>query len=242
MNRFFGLIFLCLIISTEGIAQNKVEYNADFVFKDGVYLSFEDFKNNNPIPVTHTVTDFDIRNPDYLDLVVGQDSIIYFDNLFEERVIASEDIWGFCKRNKVFIAFGAESSFDNPEFFGFYPLVNIGAFSFFTAVESYYTTMPSGPAMGMGVGVGFRDPMMNNDMTVTETGQVQLFLQFSTGKILLAKRGELGHLPLDLVSQLIKPDAALATEFEALSLRDQKFKGMFFLRRYNERNPIYFPL
>ena len=233
------IAFLPLSIS----AQQMVKYNSEFQFQDGLYISFEDFKNNNPIPITHTVTDFDIRDPDYLDLVVDQDSIIYFDNLFKERVIPTRSMWGFCKRNKVFIAFGAESSFNNPEFFGFYPLVNIGAFSFFSAVESYYSTMSSGPSMGMGVGtgVGFRDPMMNNDVTVTQTEQVQLLLQFSTGTILLAKRGALGHFPVDLVSQLIKPDVALATEFESLSLRDQKLKGMFFLRRFNERNPIYFP-
>ena len=245
MNRLLGFLFLCFIIPLAGQGQNKVEYSADFVFNDGLYITFEDFKNNNPIPITHILSDYDIRDPEYLNIIVSQDSVVYYDNLFEERSIAVKDLWGYCKRNKVFIAFGEESTYNNPSFFDFYPLVNIGAFSFFTAVESYYRTMSAGTNMGMGMGatgMGYRDPMMNNDLTVTESEQVQLLLQFSTGKILLGKRGNLGNLPVDLVSRLIKSDQQLSSEFESLSLRDQKLKGMFYLRRYNQRNPISFPV
>ena len=239
MIRFLFLLNTYLLIAIPCSAQNMVAYSSDYVFKDGLYISFQDFKNNNPIPITHILSDFDIRDPNYLDMILNQDSVVYYDNLFEERIIAVEDLWGFCKRNKVFIGFGEKSSFNNPAFFDFYPLMNIGAFSFFTAMESYYSTMSTTPSMGMGL--GYRDPMLNNDITVTESEQVQLILQFSTGKILLAKRGDMSHLPVDLVLQLIKPDGPLLTEFESLSLRDQKLKGMFFLRRFNERNAIYLP-
>ncbi|MCB0755172.1 MAG: hypothetical protein H6603_03230 [Flavobacteriales bacterium] len=239
MIRFLFLLNTYLLIAISCSAQNMVAYSSDYVFKDGLYISFQDFKNNNPIPITHILSDFDIRDPNYLDMILNQDSVVYYDNLFEERIIAVEDLWGFCKRNKVFIGFGEKSSFNNPAFFDFYPLMNIGAFSFFTAMESYYSTMSTTPSMGMGL--GYRDPMLNNDITVTESEQVQLILQFSTGKILLAKRGDMSHLPVDLVLQLIKPDGPLLTEFESLSLRDQKLKGMFFLRRFNERNAIYLP-
>jgi hypothetical protein len=239
MIRFLFLLNTYLLVAISCSAQNMVEYSSDYVFKDGLYISFQDFKNNNPIPITHILSDFDIRDPNYLDVILNQDSVVYYDNLFEERIIAVEDLWGFCKRNKVFIGFGEKSSYNNPAFFDFYSLMNIGAFSFFTAMESYYSTMSTSPTMGMGM--EYRDPMLNNDITVTESEQVQLILQFSTGKILLAKRGDMSHLPADLVLQLIKPDGPLLTEFESLSVRDQKLKGMFFLRRYNERNPIYFP-
>jgi hypothetical protein len=214
-----------------------VEYTPDFEFKDGLYLSFQDFKNNNPIPITHIVSEFDIRLPDYLDRVLEDDTVTYYDNLFEERSTAIEDLWGYAQRGKVFIAFGEEGSFNNPEFFSFYPLLSIGAVSFFSGVEAYYRTMNAGPNMG----VGFADPMMNNTMTVTETGQVQLLLEFKTGKILLVGRGELGSAPIGLVQQVLAPDVVLATEFNALTQREQKQKGMFYLRKFNERNPIYFP-
>ena len=235
----FRWVILCLMflpISTLG--QTMVEYSPDFKFKDGLYITFDDFKNNNPIPITHIISNYDIRDADYLEQVLQDDSVVYYDNLFEERAVAVERLWGFCQKNRVFIGFGAGRSYNNPEFFDFFPLINIGAISFFTAVESYYTTMDASPSMG----IGFNDPMMNNNVTVTQSEQVQLLLHFKTGKVLLGKRGDLGGLPTDLVSDLIRSDIVLLTEFQSLSTKDQKQKGMFFIRKLNQRNPISFPV
>ncbi len=235
MLRCCGLILLLLPVFANG--QSMVEYTPDFKFNDGIYISFEDFKNNNPIPVTHIVSNYDIRDSDYLEQVLMHDSVDYFDNLYEERTIATHELWGFCQRNRVFIGFGADGSFDNPEFFDFYPLVSIGAVSFFTALESYYRTMGPSPMMGVGY-----DPMYDSQMTVTETEQVQLLLEFKTGKILLAKRGELGYIPVELVFHILQDDPVLLEQFRAISGRDQKQKGMFYIHEFNARNPIFFPV
>lgn len=232
-------IALALFVCVSAYAQRIVEYSSDFVFKEGLYITFEDFKNNNPVPITHILSDYDIRDEDYLEQVLGEDSIIYFDNLYEERQLSVVKIWGFCVKNRVYIGFGASSSFDNPEFFDFYPLLNVGRLSFFTAYEQYYRTISTGPNVGMGV--GFYDPMFNNDMTVTETGQVQLMLDYDSGKTLLVARGELGFAPPELVLHVLQRDPVLLEEYRLLNPRDQKQKSMFFLRRFNERNPIYFP-
>lgn len=217
--------------------QRMVEYRPDFKFNDGIYISFEDFKNNNPIPVTHVISNYDIRESDYLEQVLMHDSVNYFDNLYEERKVATHELWGFCQRNRAFIGFGAEGSFNNPEFFDFYPLVSIGAISFFTAFESYYRTIGPSPMMGVGY-----DPMFDSQMTVTETEQVQLLLAFKTGKILLAKRGELGYIPTELVFHILQDDPVLLEQFRVLSGREQKQKGMFYIHEFNARNPIFFPV
>ena len=230
-----------LLISNLIFGQQKVQYSKDFTFQNGLYITFDDFKNNNPVPVTHILSDYDIRDSDYLEQVLQHDSVFYYDNLFEERSVAVQDLWGFCQQNRVFIGFGAESSIDNPEFFDFYPLINIGAVSFFTAYELYYSTMSPGPNMGVGIGGGMYDPMFDNTMTVTETGQVQLLLDFKTGKILLAKRGEMGHVPEELVMQILRDDPVIFEEYKALAPREQKQMGMFYIRKFNDRNPIYFP-
>lgn len=79
-------------------------------------------------------------------------------------------------------------------------------------------------------------------MTVTETGQVQLMLDYDSGKTLLVARGELGFAPPELVLHVLQRDPVLLEEYRLLNLRDQKQKSMFFLRRFNERNPISFPV
>lgn len=243
--RFVTLILLVLMSSTWLSGQNKIEYTPNFEFKEGLYIGFEDFKNNNPIPITHVVSDFDIRDEDYLQNVLSADSVIYFDNMYEERRLAVVDLWGYCMQNRVFVGFGEKGSFNNPEFFDFYPLLSIGRVSFFTAYEQYYRMMNAGPNIGFGIGagmgMGMRDPMWNNDMTVTETGQVQLMLDVDTGKILLVARGELGFADPKLVVHILQRDPVLLTEYNALSPKEQKQKSMFYLRKFNERNPIYFP-
>ncbi len=236
MNLIFCVLML-VALPLLSYGQEMVKYSADFTFDDGIYLSFEDFKNNNPIPVTHIVSHLDIRESDYLEQVLVYDSVVYYDNLYEERRASVEDLWGFCSRNRVFIGFGVSGSINNPEFFDFYPLLNIGAVSFFTAVESYYRTFSTGP----NVGVGGYDPMLDNQVTVTESEQVQLLLEFRTGKIILVGRGELASVPVDLVRQILQSDKPLLAEYDALSNRDKKQKGMFYLRRFNDRNPVYFP-
>lgn len=230
--------YLVLLLPYSVLSQQRIVYSTEFVFKEGIYLSFQDFKNNNPVPITYIISDLDIRSEDYIDEVLSYDTVHFYDNLLEERRVATDNIWGYCKRNRVFVAFGEKQSYNNPEFFDFYPLLNIGAVSYFSATEAYYRTMSVGPQ----VGIGFRDPMMNDQMTVTETGQVQLLLEFSSGRLLLANRGELRSTPPELVSDLIRSDPVLLMEFQALAVRDQKLKGMFYIRKFNERNPIYFPV
>lgn len=233
------LVFLTISMFPFALsAQQKLKYDVDFTFKDGLYISFLDFKNNNPIPITHILSDFDIRDQNYLDQVLSSDSISYFDNLYEERIIAVESLWGYSQRGKVYIGFGASQSFDNPEFFDFYPLLTIGRVCFFTAYEAFYRSIGVGPQMG-----GFQDPMMFNDqMTVTETAQVQFIFKIEDGRLILADRGDLNGFPPRLIRDLIQSDPVLTTEFDSLNTKEQKQTGMFYIRKFNERNPVYFPV
>lgn len=237
MIRCLRSVVFVLLFPASLLGQGLVEYSKDFKFNNGLYITFQDFKNNNPIPLEYILSDFDIRDGNYLEQVLQSDTVVYFDNLYEERSVAVEELWGFCQQNRVFIGFGADQSANNPEFFDFYPLINIGAISFFTAYELYYNTLNTGPNMGMAI----YDPMYDNTMTVTETGQIQLLLEFKSGKVLLAKRGEMGYVPEGLVMQILQDDPVLLEEFKAISPREQKQMGMFYIRKFNDRNPIYFP-
>lgn len=223
-------------------AQTMVTYYDGFEFDNGIYVEFSDFKNNHPIPVTHIISTLDIRDDDYLDQVLSYDSVKFFNKNFDEVTMAVKDLWGYCQNGRVYLAFGEEQSFDNPEFFDFYPLLNVGAYSYFSAQESYYRTMNAGPQMGFGMGMGMRDPMMMNDMTVTESGRVQLLLEFESGRVFLVGRGYLKTPPIALVDGILAKDASLQSEFRRLSSKEQKQKGMFFIRRFNERNPIKVPV
>jgi hypothetical protein len=64
-----------LLSSFSVLGQDRVVYNEDFQFENGIYLTFQDFKNNNPIRPEYILSDLDIRNPNYLDRIVENDTI-----------------------------------------------------------------------------------------------------------------------------------------------------------------------
>ena len=147
MKAYLLLFSFLVPIAFSSLAQQKAAYTPDFVFKEGIYLSFQDFKNNNPIPLTHIFSNFDIRSVDYVGQVLNAESITYFDNLFEERVVPVNKIWGFCSNNKIHVGINTVERSDRWYERDWFPLVSIGHYSYFTAiilVERFMT-----PAQGM---------------------------------------------------------------------------------------------
>ncbi|MCF8463456.1 MAG: hypothetical protein K9G41_01340 [Flavobacteriales bacterium] len=238
------LPFFLLFISLSALAQ-KVEYTADFVFKNGIYLSFQDFKNNNPVPVTHILSDFDIRSADYLWEALDTDSIIYYDNQLEERKVAVNKVWGFCSNNRIHVGINTVERSDDWEDRDWFPLISIGAYSYFTALVSVTRFMP--PSVGIGMpatGISlYDDPMMNNQGNYyQESVPIQMLLDFSNGEFIQLATGDLNSISPKLMADLLQKDQVLLAEYTDKSGRDQKQTSMFNIRKFNQRNPIYFPV
>jgi len=236
--RFSFFLFLLPFLSS---GQEMVQYSSDFRFKDGIYLSFADFKNNNPVPITYIVSNEDIRLKDYLERVLQGDSVTYYDNLLEERTASVYSLWGFCQGGKVFVGYGASSSYMNPAYFDFFPLISIGKLSLLTALESSYQAFPTSPTAGMAIGMS----TIGNDFGVGDNyyidqSQVQLILDMHNGKLIRVGTGDLSSISPDLLQSLIEDDPALLAEYTALDRRERGKQAIYYIRRYNERNPLYF--
>ena len=75
------LISANLLISTFVFAQQKaIQYDKDFVFRDGIYITLEDFKNNNPIPTSQIVSKSNKNDRDFLKRVLENSTIQFIDN------------------------------------------------------------------------------------------------------------------------------------------------------------------
>jgi hypothetical protein len=242
MNIRTTLLLLLLIGSVQ--AQDRVEYDTEFKFEDGVYLSFQDFKNNNSIPITHLVSNLDIRNPDYLGLVLNTDSLTYFDNLYEERKRSILNIWGYAKAGKIYIGYNtAEGSvtWDNR---GWFQILSLGAYSYFTAVitVSRFTPPTSGTLMQSRDAILDDGSMYSNQVNYyDETIPIQLLLDFANGNLMRLATGDLNSVPPKLMTNLISSDSDLLSNYNALTKREQKQSGMFYIRQFNQKNPINFP-
>lgn len=238
-------VLLTVLIGTQVFSQQRVAYSPDFDFKEGVYLSFADFKNNNPIPITHIYSELDIRQEDYLERVLSLDTLIYYDNLLEERAVKTASVWGFSKRNKVYIGINTVQGSADRQDRDWFPILSIGAYSYFSATIIVTRFMPPTAGMGMGsFGVGMMgDPMFpDNGTYYDEAVTVHFLLEFATGSLIELGTGDLSSISPDLMMELLRPDPVLEAEFEAKSRSEQKQASMFYIRQFNQRNPIYLPL
>jgi hypothetical protein len=245
MTRKAALFLMVALQGLQCLSQNKVAYNSDFIFNEGVYLSFQDFKNNNPVPLTHILSDFDIRSADYLQQSLASDTLVYYDNLFEERSVSTLQIWGFTRNNKVHIGFNTVERADHWSDRSWFPLFSIGRYSYFTALTIVTRFIPPTPGVAMQSRGTILDDgtMFPDDGTYyDESVPVQMLLDFKTGNLIQLATGDLNSVSPKLLEDLLADDQGLIAEFTDQSRRDQKQTSMFYIRKFNERNPIYFPV
>jgi len=191
-----------------------VEFDLDFRFDDGVYLGFQDFKANNPVPITHVISKHDIRLPDYMEQVTAEEVITYFDPHGEQRSVATKDIWGYAFNGKGFIQYGD----------GFFRMPMMGTITHFTAAVTTYRMMS--------------DPMMMSPgMIPYREVPVQELRQF----ILDMRSGAVVPYTEDNVLKMMGSEPDLVDAYLALRKKQRQQSLMLYIRKYNDRYPLYFP-
>jgi hypothetical protein len=189
--------------------KDSAVYNSDFKFHDGIYLTFEDFRQNKPVPKFAIVSTYSKSEIDFLRKVVSTKLITYKDSMGTEREIAPGKLWGFCENNSVYIRYNGD----------FNKIVVMGTISHFTAL--YTTYLSGGPTTPSGA------------MTGAPVESVQQYvLDMQTGRVL--------DFILPNMEELIKRDEALYKEFMALKKGKRRKLMFFYLRKYNEKHPVYF--
>jgi len=210
-----SLVYVFLLIFSEvAFSQQKViQYDKDFVFKDGIYLSIFDFKKNNPIPTSRIVFSSNKGDKDFLKYVTEKNTLDYLDEEGKTQEVKMASVWGYCSSGSVYINHGT----------GFNRVTIIGSFSHFlstiavqTGYDPFYYTNP------------FGSPYPRYTY-VTE----QFILDFDSGKIV--------EFNVNNMEALLQKDEALYKDFMQLKKR-QKRDGIFlYLRKYNEKHPVFFP-
>lgn len=191
-------------------AQNdSVIYNSDFKFKDGIYLTFESFRQNKPVPKSAIISNFNKSEINFLRKVVSTKSIAYKDSSGMAWEIAPNKLWGFCENNSVYIRFSGD----------FNKIVVMGNICHFTAL--YTTYLSGGPTTLGGATTG----------APVESVQ-QYVLDMQTGKVF--------DFVLPNMEELYKRDEAMYKEFMSLKKGKRRKLLFFYLRKYNERHPLYF--
>lgn len=201
-----ALLLLTLLATGAVRGQDSVRYSANYVFHDGIYLDFHDFRGNRPaIPKEALTTQQGQR---VAELRTAGNRLYYPDSTGERVRIDLDRSWGFCDQGVVYIRAGN----------GFPRIGLMGSLAHLVYDATYRNF----------------DPYMYGGGT-NYTVEEQRFLDMLTGAFLPVNAA--GIYPV------LSRDALLKEEFDSLPKRQQKRPETVFLfmRRYNDRHPLYFP-
>lgn len=202
------IALVCLFVSSFVYSQTApVAYTRDFEFTEGLYLTFQHFKNNLPIAKSAIISDNSKTDTDFLKNETEKKQISYLGLSGNETKIETSSIWGYYQNRSLYIHYNNKFNRVN----------NIGTLIHFTAVVISTIT--------------FMDPMYSNYGIKTTTDELRQYIyDTETHKV----------VPLDVknLSELLKRDAELSAEYEALKKREKMDSQFIYLRKYNEKHPL----
>jgi hypothetical protein len=95
-----------LFISVTTLAQkDSIIYTRDFEFKEGIYLTIDQFKRNLPIPQSAIVSTVPKTELNFLTLVLEKKVVTYKDPVGDQQEVTSASVWGYCRNRSVYLNF-----------------------------------------------------------------------------------------------------------------------------------------
>jgi len=212
--RWILSCIVCFLLPLFAQSQDTVKYTKDFTFYDGIYLSYQDFRYNWPIPKSKIITKINKNQLDFYSKLIEEPYIEYIERDSSIQKVSPDRVWGYCQNNVIFI---------NYQRF-FYRVTVFGNISHFLAtVET--NTYSSG-----------YDPFMNAPINSTpqKTREIKQFL-------LDFYSGDLVPFTVEQAEEYFQRDSVIYNEFSVLSKKKKKALVVRYIRMYNDRHPIYFP-
>jgi len=232
----------CFVINAQE-GEGVVKYTPDFRFNDGIYLDFEQVRTNNPIPKAKILTSTDYNDKDFFRNLMAGEKIYFFDALGVRQEVERTDVWGYSKNGILYIQIQGNfnritfignichfvanvTSYDNSYYnspYGYSPYYSPYGYSPYYnpySYGSYYS--PYGA-----YGYPYNQNTARNEL-------VQYIIDFETGKIM--------EYDVENTELLLMKDSELYEEFMRLPSKQRKDLMFVYIRKYNERNPLFIPV
>ena len=245
MQKKYSITIISLLVSLfafELAAQSDstpsmVKYTLEFKFREGFYLNFDQVKSNKPIPKSRILTSTDYNSKTFFDQVTESQTLTYFDDLGNSQEIETTKLWGYCKNGILYINIGG--SFNRITITGSicHFVANITSYS--SRYNSPYGYSPYGysPYGYSPYSYGYSpygySPYGYGSPNYRTTELKQFMLDFNTGKIV--------EYDSKNVEMLLMTDPELHDEFSRLRSKKKQQLRFMYIRKYNERNPLYIP-
>jgi len=227
--KFYSFLIIALLSTNSLWAQvdstkiKMIKYTPEYKFKDGLYLQFEDFKNNSPVDKNKIIApDLDRKDYNFVANVVESKKIKIYDPLGIEVEIKTKNLWGFCSNGNIYININDD----------FNRLPYIGSLSHLVADKLVYNQNYNTP-YGNNYYNSYNpyNPYGNPNAATVEMRQY----------ILDMEKGTITDYTLENVEISLMKDPVLYDEFMDLSRKKKKQKMFFYMRKFNERNPLILP-
>lgn len=213
MRVVLFLMMMCCSL-TKVLAQDSVAYSRDFRLYEGLYLGYQDFRYNWPIPKEKIITKINKDQLDFYTKLIEGEFVEYYERDGSVSKVRSEKVWGYCQNNNIFIN-------QNKKFFR---IPVFGAISNFIGTVEVINYSP-----------GY-DPFMNAPIGSTQmkTLEIRQYLfDFYTGDIT--------PFSTEQLEEYLKRDEAVYKEYMALGRKKKKELATKYIRMYNEKHLVYFP-
>jgi len=244
MQRKFILSLICLLawtLTADIFAQsdsvsNTVKYTTEFKFREGFYLNFEQVKTNRPIPKSRILTSIDYKSKTFFDQVTEQQTFTYFDDFGNSQDVETKKLWGYSKNGILYINIGG----------AFNRITITGNICHFVANITTYSNRYNSPYGYSPYGYGYPysyyspygyspygSPYGYGSPNYRTTELKQFLLDFNSGKVM--------EYDNKSVEMLLMTDPELHDEYSRLRSKKKQQLRFMFIRKFNERNPLYIP-
>lgn len=203
-----------------------VKYTAEFEFGDGIYANFDMVLANDPIPPARIVTDLDMFDRAFYEKITAGKTIVIYDENGVKNELKTHEIWGYGRNGILYINVGS----------AFHRISFVGSICHFVATvttysPNYYDPYYYNPYYSSSYYYNRYSMPQSN---ISSTDLRQYLLDFQSGDVM--------EYDEESVEVLLMKDPELADEYLSLSKRKRKQMKFVFIRRFNEKHPLYFPV
>jgi hypothetical protein len=217
--------FLFNILFYNGLAQDDsvrlIKYTPEYIFKDGIYLSFDQLKNNSPILKSRIISSLDPDSEDFFEKLLSKDNIYIYDKYGVKKEVPVKNIWGYCNNGMVYI--NLSENFHRINIIGtlchFIADVTVYSNTYYDPYYYYYSNNPY---------------YYNMRPVATKSSEIRQFIfNFNDGKVY--------DYSVEGLEIVLMKDPELYDEYVSLKSKKKKELKFYYIRKFNERNPLYLP-
>ena len=216
--------------------EGMVKYTPDFRFNDGIYINFDKVKLNSPIPKAKLLTSVDYNDREFFKKIFEIDKIYFYDNMGVRQEIAKNSIWGYSRNGVLYVQI--KENFNRITFVGnichFVADITTYDSSSYNSHYGYYDPYysPYGYSNYYNPYNPYYSPYRQSNMTRSELKQY--LIDFESGKVL--------EFDVENTELLLMKDNQLYEEYVQLSRKKKKELMFVYIRKFNEKNPLYIPV